>query len=54
VAQLYYGADFSGRITRTIVAGQTVYDGAVRGRPGWGQYVSPDNLHPAQSTRLRA
>ena len=54
VAQLYYGAEFSGRITRTIVAGQTVYDGAVRGRPGWGQYVSPDNLHPAQSTRLRA
>jgi dihydroorotase (multifunctional complex type) len=41
VAQLYYGARFTGRIRRTLVAGRTVYDGAVVGEPGWGRYASP-------------
>lgn len=54
VAQLYYGATFSGRVTRTIVGGRTVFDGAVGGAPGWGQYVSPARLASTPSTRLSA
>ena len=46
VAHLYYGARFSGRVTRTIVGGRTVYDGAIIGTPGWGQYTSP-GLQPS-------
>lgn len=41
VAQLYYGARYNGRIVRTIVNGQTVYDGSIVGAPGWGRYTSP-------------
>lgn len=41
VAQLYHGARFASRVTRTLVAGETVFDGAVVGSPGLGQYVSP-------------
>jgi len=41
VAQLYYGAIYNGRIARTIVNGQTVYDGSIVGAPGWGRYTSP-------------
>lgn len=41
VAHLYYGARFRGKVRRTIVAGLTVYDGMVVGKPGRGRYVSP-------------
>jgi dihydroorotase (multifunctional complex type) len=54
VAQLYYGAEFTGRILRTIVAGQTVYDGTIKGHAGWGDYVSPANGHLPAHTRLSA
>ena len=44
VAQLYHGADFAGRVMRTIVAGETVYDGTIVGHAGSGRYVSPANV----------
>ncbi|WP_240230894.1 dihydroorotase [Devosia lacusdianchii] len=50
VAQLYYGAEFSGRVTRTIVGGQTVYDGAVQSHPGWGAYVRPAGRSTTETT----
>lgn len=54
VAQLYYGAAFSGRVMRTLVAGQTIFDGTIRGEPGWGQYTSPARTVSSQTTRLSA
>ncbi|NGP17837.1 dihydroorotase [Devosia aurantiaca] len=54
VAQLYYGAEFQGRIQRTIVAGQTVYDGGIEGRAGWGHYVSPPAAATPADSRLSA
>lgn len=41
VAHLYYGAQFTGRVMRTFVAGRTVFDGDIVGSPGWGAYVEP-------------
>ncbi|SFZ82571.1 allantoinase [Devosia enhydra] len=41
VAQLYHGARFTGRVLRTIVAGKTVYDGAILAAPGSGRFTSP-------------
>ncbi|KKB80878.1 dihydroorotase [Devosia soli] len=53
VAHLYYGAKFSGRVTRTIVGGKTVFDGEVVGKAGDGHFVAPDRtIRP--DTRLRA
>lgn len=54
VAQLYHGAEFTGRVMQTIVAGKSVYDGTIQGQPGWGRYTSPDRAAHPQSTRLRA
>lgn len=44
VAQLYYGAHFACRVTRTLVAGRTVFDGSIVGEAGWGLYVMPTNI----------
>ncbi|MDV3251095.1 dihydroorotase family protein [Devosia sp. BK] len=53
VAHLYYGAKFSGRVTRTLVGGKTVFDGEVVGQAGDGHFVAPDRtIRP--DTRLRA
>lgn len=54
VAQLYYGAEFTGRILRTLVGGRTVYDGSIQGQPGWGHYTNPTRSTIAPSTRLSA
>jgi dihydropyrimidinase/allantoinase len=54
VAQLYYGAEFTGRILRTLVGGRTVYSGAIQGEPGWGHYTNPTRSATAPSTRLSA
>jgi len=53
VAHLYYGAEFAGSIIRTLVAGRTVYDGAIVGQPGWGSYASPGpaDIAPLASKR---
>jgi allantoinase len=40
----YLGREFTGKVVRTIVRGQTVFvDGEVIGRPGWGQFVRPQS-----------
>ena len=52
VAQLYYGAEFTGRVLRTIVSGNIVYDGTIAGHAGWGKYVSPANSQIHANTRL--
>ncbi|MDF2797845.1 MAG: dihydroorotase [Devosia sp.] len=54
VAQLYYGARFTGRVMRTIVGGASVYDGTIGGQPGWGRYTSPGSAPLAQPSRLSA
>ncbi|WP_375449664.1 dihydroorotase family protein [uncultured Devosia sp.] len=50
VAQLYYGARFSGRIRGTLVGGRVVYDGVPVGEPGWGRYVSPKHRTSQSNT----
>ena len=54
VAHLYYGARFSGRVMRTIVAGRTVYDGGIVGRPGWGRYATPKTSIAVPSSKMSA
>ena len=54
VAHLYYGARFSGRILRTMVRGQSVYDGTVIGEPGWGRAVVPAVASVASPVQLSA
>jgi allantoinase len=40
----YLGREFTGKVVRTIVRGQTVFvDGEVIGRPGWGHFVRPQS-----------
>jgi len=40
----YLGRTFTGKVVRTIVRGQTVFvDGEVIGKPGWGQFLRPNN-----------
>jgi dihydroorotase-like cyclic amidohydrolase len=41
VARLDHGARFRGRVVRTILSGETVWDGA-RAAPGGGQFVTPE------------
>ncbi len=41
VARLDHGARFRGRIMRTMLAGQTVWDGQ-HAVPGGGQFVTPE------------
>lgn len=53
VAHLYYGAHFAGRVRRTIVGGQTVFDGDVTGAAGDGRFVVPSHsIRP--DARMRA
>jgi len=41
--RLYDGMTLSGKVTRTLLAGRTIYqDGEVTGRPGDGTFVTPD------------
>jgi len=41
-AQLYEGAEFSGRVVRTILSGKTIFDaGSITGQAGAGRFVSP-------------
>jgi len=55
VAHLYYGAQFTGRVMRTLVAGRTVFDGNVVGEPGWGKYTKPLlNSAPINAAKLSA
>lgn len=54
VAQLYHGAEFTGRVLRTIVAGQTVYDGSIVGQAGHGRYVNPASARSRATQRLSA
>lgn len=52
VALLSHGAMFRGAIRRTLLRGQTVWDGtSIPGTPGAGRYLSPRNL---SRTRVRA
>ena len=42
----YLGREFTGKVVRTIVRGQTVFaDGTVSGTPGWGQLLKPNHAH---------
>ncbi|SEQ40735.1 dihydropyrimidinase/allantoinase [Devosia sp. YR412] len=54
VAQLYYGARFACRVTQTLVAGRTVFDGGIVGEAGWGRYTSPSTTTRAASAAMRA
>lgn len=42
----YLGREFTGKVVRTIVRGETVFvDGEIVGKPGWGQLVRPNHPH---------
>ncbi len=42
----YLGREFTGKVVRTIVRGETVFvAGEIVGKPGWGQLVRP--IHPS-------
>ena len=44
-ARLFDGRTFRGRILKTIVRGELVYDeGRIVGEPGYGRFVRPGNL----------
>ncbi len=44
--RLYDGMTFRGKVERTVLAGRTVFDGEVVGKPGWGQFVRPGAPSP--------
>lgn len=42
----YLGREFTGKVVRTIVRGETVYaDGEVSGKAGWGQFLRPHHAN---------
>ncbi|AXC48441.1 dihydroorotase [Paracoccus suum] len=45
IARLSHGARLRGRLTRTLVAGRSAWDGAHTGPAGTGRFVSPRTLH---------
>ncbi|SMC51093.1 dihydroorotase family protein [Rhizobium sp. RU36D] len=50
VAHLYDGAEFQGRIDRTILRGMTVYRaGEITGAAGRGRYIEPTPVSPARA-----